>query len=113
MQVRTSRDSEQPATRPRFEPAMPLHRETRIVRYSAEQMYAVVADIDSYPKFLPWCSKLTVRKREKEGEVEYVTAEMSVAYLAFHESYVSHVKLDYPSLMIEARHVQGPFKRLD
>ena len=92
---------------------MPLHRETRIVPYTAEQMYAVVAAIDRYPEFLPWCSKLIVRKREKEGDVEYVTAEMFVSYLALQERYVSRVQLDFPALIIEARHVEGPFRRLD
>ena len=92
---------------------MPLHRETRIVPYTAEQMYAVVADITRYPEFLPWCSRLVIQKREKDGEAEFVTAEMFVSYLSFHQSYLSRVQLDHPALIIEARHTQGPFKRLD
>lgn len=92
---------------------MPLHRETRIVPYTAEQMYAVVAAIDRYPEFLPWCAGIRITGREKQGEVELVTATMDISYLAFRESYVSRVRLDYPALMIEATHVEGPFKRLD
>jgi coenzyme Q-binding protein COQ10 len=92
---------------------MPLHRETRIVPYTAEQMYGVVADVERYPEFLPWCSKVVVRKREKNADVEFVTAEMFVSYLALHESYVSRVRLDFPALTIEARHVEGPFRKLD
>jgi len=92
---------------------MPLHRETRIVPYTAEQMYAVVAAVDRYPEFLPWCSKLIIREREKEGDVEYVTAEMFVSYLALHERYTSRVRLDFSALIIEARHVEGPFRKLD
>ena len=92
---------------------MPLHRETRIVPYTAEQMYAVVAEVEHYPEFLPWCSRLIVRNSEKDGDVEFITAEMSVSYLAFHESYISRVRLDFPALMIEACHIEGPFKRLD
>jgi coenzyme Q-binding protein COQ10 len=113
MQVRTSRVSGLPAAWVDFDRNMPLHRETRIVPYTAEQLYAVVAAIDRYPEFLPWCSKLVVRKREKRGGVEFVTAEMFVAYLGLHENYVSEVRLDYPALIIEARHVEGPFRRLD
>jgi coenzyme Q-binding protein COQ10 len=92
---------------------MPLHRETRIVPYTAEQMYGVVADIEHYPDFLPWCSKLIVRKREREGDIEFVTAEMFVSYLGFHENYISRVRLDFQALTIEARHIEGPFRRLD
>ena len=76
-------------------------------------MYAVVADIERYPEFLPWCSKLAVLTREKEGEAEIVTAEMGIAYGGLRERYVSRVRLDPRALAIEARHVEGPFKRLD
>lgn len=92
---------------------MPLHRETRIVPYTAEQMYAVVAAIDRYPEFLPWCSGIRITGREKQGDVEFATARMDISYLAFRESYVSRVRLDYPALLIEATHVEGPFRKLD
>src|SRR5580765_881843 len=92
---------------------MPLHQETRILPYTAEQMYAVVADIERYPEFLPWCSKLAIVSREKEGESELVTAEMAIAYGALRERYLSRVRLDPRALAIEARHIEGPFKRLD
>jgi coenzyme Q-binding protein COQ10 len=34
---------------------MPIHRETRILPYTPEQVYALVADVERYPEFLPWC----------------------------------------------------------
>jgi coenzyme Q-binding protein COQ10 len=92
---------------------MPLHRETRILPYTAERMYDIVADIERYPQFLPWCENVNVLSREREGRVEYLTAEMKIGYRALHESYVSRVQLDRLGLMIEARHVKGPFRRLD
>jgi coenzyme Q-binding protein COQ10 len=113
MLVKTLRAFGLPAAQTDSEWPMPLHRETRIVPYTAEQMYAVVAAIDRYPEFLPWCSAIDILGREKQDGVEFVTARMDVSYLAFRESYVSRVKLDYPALMIEASHVEGPFKRLD
>src|SRR5258706_5441187 len=92
---------------------MPLHHETRILPYTAEQMYAVVADLERYTEFPPWCSKVVVRKREMAGHVEQVTAEMRIAFHALHERYVSLVRLDRRALTIEARHVEGPLQRLD
>ena len=92
---------------------MPFHQETRILPYTAEQMYAVVADIEAYPQFLPWCSKIIVRKREQEGAVEFVTAEMFISYHTLHQRYISGVRLDPGALTIEARHVEGPFRKLD
>jgi coenzyme Q-binding protein COQ10 len=92
---------------------MPLHQESRLLPYTAEQMYAVVADVERYPEFLPWCSKLLVRKRQNEGAVEFITAEMAISYHALHERYVSRVRLDPISRTIEADHLEGPFKQLN
>ena len=76
-------------------------------------MCAVVADIERYPEFLPWCAQVVIRKRETQGNVEFVTAEMGIAFHALHERYVSLVRLDRSALTIEARHLEGPFQRLD
>ena len=40
---------------------MPTHSETRILPYSAQQMYDLVADVAKYPQFLPWCAAARVR----------------------------------------------------
>jgi coenzyme Q-binding protein COQ10 len=76
-------------------------------------MYAIVADIERYPQFLPWCAAVRIEKREKSEDAELVTAEMTVAYHGLNERYVSQVRLDKSAFMIEARHVKGPFKKLD
>jgi coenzyme Q-binding protein COQ10 len=76
-------------------------------------MYAVVADIERYPEFLPWCSKLRVRERRNEGTIEFVTAEMAISYHALQERYVSCVRLDPASRTIDAEHVEGPFRELN
>jgi coenzyme Q-binding protein COQ10 len=76
-------------------------------------MYAVVADMERYPEFLPWCAALKVIKRERQDGAETALAEMAVDYHGLKERYVSQVRLDPTAGMIEARHVEGPFKRLD
>ena len=92
---------------------MPLHQETRVLPYTADQMYAVVADIERYPEFLPWCRKLVVKERKKQDGIEFVTAEMFISYSPLRERYISRVRLDPERYTIEARHVEGPFQRLD
>lgn len=92
---------------------MPLHKETRIVPYTVDQMYSVVADMERYPEFLPWCASLKILKREREGTADIALAEMTVDYHGLKERYVSRVHLDPRAGMIEAKHVEGPFKRLD
>lgn len=92
---------------------MPLHKETRIVPYTVDQMYSVVADMERYPEFLPWCSDLKILKRERDGSVDIALVQMAVDYHGLKERYTSRVRLDQRAGMIEAKHVEGPFKKLD
>jgi ribosome-associated toxin RatA of RatAB toxin-antitoxin module len=50
-----------------------VHR-TALVPHSASDMYALVADVESYPEFLPWCSDVDVHLRE--GYVVEATLEL-------------------------------------
>src|SRR6185437_6148262 len=70
------------------------HSETRIVPYTADLMYAVVADVERYPEFLPWVVALRIKSRAKEGAREILTAEMAVGYRSLRERYTSRVLLD-------------------
>ena len=92
---------------------MPQFTTTRRVRHSAEHMFDLVADVERYPEFLPWCTRLKVLSREKDGTKNIVTAEMVVSYKAFRERYISRVTMDPATCTIEAAHVQGPFQHLD
>lgn len=85
------------------------HRETRFVPYPAELMYAVVSDVEQYPKFLPWVVALRVLARRANG----VTAEMAVGYGALRERYTSDVALDPAQYRIDVAQTKGPFKTLE
>lgn len=82
------------------------------VPYSAEQMFALVADVERYPDFLPWCVALRVVERRQEGEYGSITADMVVAYKVFREQFRSRVRLDRPHMRIEVEYVDGPFRTL-
>ena len=93
---------------------MPKFETTRIVGHSAEQMFALVADVESYPQFVPLCQRLSVRGREKQPDgTEILIADMSVAYGPVNETFVTRVVLDPANLMIEATYLDGPFSHLD
>lgn len=92
---------------------LPRHFETRDLPYSCDEMFAVVADVEKYPEFLPWCTGLTVMSRSKEGDVDVLIAEMRVAYHGVRESYTSKVRLDRAARVITAEHIRGPFHHLD
>lgn len=88
---------------------MSSHTETRILPYPAELMFEVVADVERYPEFLPWCTGLRVLSRAKEGENDILIAEMLVGYRALRERYTSRVVLDRKNLSIDVAQTKGPF----
>ena len=85
------------------------HRETRLVPYPAELMYAVVSDVEQYPQFLPWVMALRVLSRRNDG----LTAEMAVGYGGLRERYTSDVTLDPVQHRIDVVQTKGPFKTLE
>ena len=77
-------------------------------------MFALVADVERYPEFVPLCQSLKVRRRAASGEgVEVLTANMTVAYKLLTESFISRVTLDRPRLQVTVEYLEGPFRRLD
>ena len=50
---------------------MPSHAEKRYLDHSQRDLFALVADIESYPDFLPWC--VAARIRERHGDVSWPT----------------------------------------
>ena len=85
-----------------------MHREFRLVPYSAELMYRVVSDVEQYPQFLPWVLGLRVKSRA--GNI--VIAEMMVGYKSFREKYTSKIVLDPAALTVDVTQTEGPFRKL-
>lgn len=83
-----------------------IHR-SALVSYSAHQMFDLVADIDSYSAFLPWCSGSRVLAREPDG----MTASIDIAYGGVHKSFTTRNRVQ-PGKMLEMRLVNGPFRHL-
>ena len=81
--------------------------------YSAEQMYALVADVDAYAEFLPWLAASRVRTRQETPEGEIIEADLIVSFKVFRESFVSRVTLRPEDLRIDVEYLQGPFRYLD
>jgi len=100
----------------RAKPEAPLNvtarRTTTDVPYSAAEMFALVADIERYPSFIPWCAALRVVSREHAGAQENVLADMVVAYRVFRERFRSRVALTPAEGRITADYVDGPFRSL-
>jgi coenzyme Q-binding protein COQ10 len=87
---------------------MPTHAEKRVLPYTQEQLFDLVADIERYPEFLPWC--LAARVRSREGNM--VTADLMIGFKMFRERFTSKVVLNRPH-RVDVSYAQGPFKYLN
>src|SRR4051812_21455924 len=92
---------------------MPKFENHRPVKHSAADMYALVADIETYPQFLPLCDGLTIRSRRERDGKELLVADMSVGYKAIRETFTTQVLLNPAEQAIDVKYVEGPFKYLD
>lgn len=92
---------------------MPTFETTRIVKHSAEQMFTLVSDVESYPEFLPLCEALTIRQKRERDDKKILIANMTVGYKAIHETFTSQVVLDSNNNKINVSYIDGPFKYLN
>jgi ribosome-associated toxin RatA of RatAB toxin-antitoxin module len=77
-----------------------------IVQHSAQEMFALVDDIESYPRFLPWCTAAAVEARTPSS----VRATLTVGVRGLRQSFTTQNDLQ-PGEAIHMRLVKGPFRR--
>ena len=83
------------------------------VAHSADDMFKLVADVESYPKFLPLCEALKLKRRETRGGKEVLIATMAVGYKLIRESFTTEVILDSEARSIVVHYLDGPFSYLE
>ena len=86
---------------------MPRHSETRVLPWTPDEMFDLVADVRRYPEFLPWVAAVRVR----ESRADLMIADMSVGFKSLRETFTSRVGLSRPS-HIDVDYVSGPLKHL-
>lgn len=86
---------------------MPGIREKRVLPYSSEQIFDLVADVGRYGEFLPWVVATRVRS---DTDTEMV-ADMVVGFKSLREKFTSRVRKDRPN-SIEVQYVDGPLRDL-
>lgn len=94
---------------------MPTHAEQRILPYTPRQLFDLVADVERYPEFLPWCIAARITKRE--GNVLF--ADLVVGFHVVRETFTSKVTLAPPANSasawgrIDVTYLTGPFRYLN
>jgi len=92
---------------------MPTHAEKRVMPYTAQQMYDLVADVASYPEFLPWCAAARIRKSTPSENGVVMDADLVIAFKVFRERFGSRVTLRPAETSIDVEYLDGPFKYLN
>jgi len=92
---------------------MPAHSESRSFPYATDKLYALVADVENYPVFLPWCRAARILQRFDDG----FTAELIISFKGLTEQYTSRITLtppagDHANCRIDVELVSGPFHHL-
>ena len=87
---------------------MPTHAERKVVPYAQDQMFDMVADIERYPDFLPWC----VASRITKTEDAVIWGDLMVGFKVFRETFTSKVTLHAPD-RINVEYINGPFRYLN
>jgi coenzyme Q-binding protein COQ10 len=87
---------------------MPTHAEQRVLPYTPQQLFDLVADIERYPEFLPWCRGARIRERQPD----LVVADLIIGFKMFRERFTSRVLLDPPH-RIDVTYAEGPFRHLN
>ena len=86
---------------------MPTHAEKRVLPYTPEQLFDIVADVERYPEFLPWCHDARIRHREPG----LLVADLMIGARMLRERFTSRVELDRPR-RIDVSYTKGPLRYL-
>ncbi len=87
---------------------MTLIQKSALVKYSAQQMFDLVNNIEAYPQFLPWCASSRILKREDD----VVEAELTIAKGGFNKSFSTRNQID-DGEQITVSLLDGPFSQLE
>jgi ribosome-associated toxin RatA of RatAB toxin-antitoxin module len=86
---------------------MPTVKKSAIVPFSSAAMFDLVAAVEEYPEFLPWCGGSQVHQRTDHGMV----ATVRIAYRGLSQSFTTENVHERP-YRIEMQLRDGPFSRL-
>ncbi len=88
---------------------MATHAEKRVLPYRPDQMFDLVAGVEQYPEFLPWCLGARIRSRRDN----VIVADLIIGFKGIRERFTSRVTLDRPGMRIDVAYLDGPFRYLN
>ena len=92
---------------------MPKASVKRLIECSKEQLIDLVLDIESYPKFIPYCLNAKIFEKKQEGNLTLIIADLTIGKGPFKATYKSDVRFNKSLDTIEVTNIDGPLKHLD
>ncbi|MEF2073203.1 type II toxin-antitoxin system RatA family toxin [Consotaella aegiceratis] len=86
---------------------------THRVPHSADQMFDLVADMRSYPEFVPLCQSIRLHSEKERDGKRLAVSEMTVAYKMVRETLTTQVLMKPAEHRIEVSYLDGPFRYLE
>ena len=91
---------------------MRTHKETYNINANKETIFNVIANIENYPTFLPWCIGARITDTNQLSDILIQRAELVIAFKSFRESFFSDIQLNKKIWTINIQSNKKPFKSL-
>ena len=92
---------------------MPKASVKRLIECNKEQLIDLVLDIESYPKFIPYCLDAKIYEKKEKKNLISIIADLTIGKGPFKATYKSDVKFDKDTDTIKVTNIEGPLKYLD
>ena len=92
---------------------MPKASVKRLIECNKEQLVDLVLDIESYPKFIPYCLGAKIYEKKEENNLILIIADLTIGKGPFKATYKSDVRFNKDTDTILVTNIEGPLKHLD
>ena len=92
---------------------MPKASVKRLIECNKEQLVNLVLDIESYPKFVPYCLDAKIYEKKEENDLILIIADLTIGKGPFKATYKSDVRFDKNTDTILVTNIEGPLKYLN
>ena len=92
---------------------MPKASVKRLIECNKEQLVDLVLDIESYPKFIPYCLGAKIYEKKEENNLILIIADLTIGKGPFKATYKSDVRFNKDTYTILVTNIEGPLKHLD
>ena len=91
---------------------MPKASVKRLIECNKKQLVDLVLDIESYPKFIPYCLGAKIHEKKEENNLILIIADLTIGKGPFKATYKSDVRFDKNTDTILVTNIEGPLKHL-